>query len=130
MVSFRSIYQVKTTVGVLFYSLSPILCNHVTYLTHLDILYESSQFADYSFCHPCCTFPCIYLHRFQVHILLMRHLPRDHNIPFPSHDLEQTINKPFIRLIGLIYVTTSREVTHQIQVAKYSPRVLGFSRVI
>ena len=113
MVSFRSIYKVKTTASVLFYSLSPIPCNHVTYLTHLDTLYHCSQFIDVSACHPCYNFACVYLHKFQVHVLFMRHLPRDHNISCPSHNLERTISKPFIRLIGLIYVTTDREVTHQ-----------------
>ena len=62
---------------------------------------------------PCYTFPYVFLRIFQVHVLFTRHLPRDHSISCPRQDLERTINKLFTGLIGLRYVTTSREVTYQ-----------------
>ena len=48
-------------------------------------------FVDTSLCHPCYTFACVYMHRFQVHINVTRHVPGDHSISCPSHDLERTI---------------------------------------
>ena len=57
----------------------------------------------------CYTFFCVYLHRFQVNIILTRHTPRDHSISCPSYYLERTIKKPFTGSIVLRYVTSSRD---------------------
>ena len=52
----------------------------------------------------CYTFFCVYLHRFQVNIILTRNTPRDHSISCPSYYLERTIKKPFTGSIVLRYV--------------------------
>ena len=72
-----------------------------------------SSYVDTSLSYSRYTFPCIYLHTFQVHILLMRHLPLDRCISWLLHELEWTINKPFTRLIGLKHVTTCQTIIHQ-----------------
>ena len=76
----------------------------------------------------CYTFAGVYLHRLQVHLLLTRHLLRNHNISCCSDDLERTINKSFTGLIWIRHVTTNCAVTHQKQVTRCSPRVPVFSR--
>ena len=84
----------------------------------------------FSLCQPCYNFAYISLHRFQVHILLTRHLPRGQYISCPTHNSEQSINKPFTELIGLRHVTTSQEVTHQSCVEICFPRIPVFKNNI
>ena len=133
MVNFRSHYKEKTTFAALFYSLSLIHCSHFTYLTHLDTAYQSSQFEFQHLSLSSLLRFClclVYQHRFHVHFLLTRHLPCGRSTSCPTHNLEGTINKPFIGLVGLRHVTASRAVTHQSWVARCSPRVPVFSRSI
>ena len=72
------------------------------------------------------TLAYVYLHRFQVHISLMRHLPCGLSFPCPAHNLGRTNKKPFTGLIRLIHLTIRQAVTRQSWVTRYSPRVPVF----
>ena len=72
------------------------------------------------------TLAYVYLHRFQVHISLMRHLPCGLSFPCPVHNLGRTNKKPFTGLIGPIHFTIRRAVTRQSWVTRCSPRVPVF----
>ena len=69
-----------------------------------------SSYANNSPCKSCHAFAYVFLHRFQVHILLTRHLPRGHSISFPTYDSQRTIKKPFTGLIRLRYVTAKKKM--------------------
>ena len=98
----------------LYFNLSPIHCNNVTYLKHLNTAFRSSH----SVCHQ------LSFSSFQVKILLQKHLLSDHKISCPPHNLERTNNNPFTVLRGLRHMTTSKRVIHQSWVTRCSPCIL------
>ena len=69
-------------------------------------------------------FEYIYLHKFQVNVLLKKHLSRGHRILCFTHHLGRTDNKPFSGLIGPRYMAASRAVKHQSGVTRCAPRNL------
>ena len=76
------------------YILSLSHCSHVTYLTHQDTPYESSELV----CHH------LSLYIFRVNFLLKRQLFRVHKISCHAQHLERTDSKPFSRLIGPTHI--------------------------
>ena len=105
----------------MFYSLSSIHCSHITYLTHLYTAYQSSQFlcqhVTLLLKFTCKDFRSIFFSH-EARPMWLQHLIQ--------HELQQTISKPFTRLIGPRHVTTSREVSRQSLVERYSPRITVF----
>ena len=92
-------------------NLSPCLtfsllhCNHVTYLTHQDTAYQSSELMCYHFSLSCLLISeYVYLHIFRVNFLFKRQLFRGHKISCHAQHLERTDNKPFSRLIGPVHL--------------------------
>ena len=107
MVSFRRYYKVKTTFAALFYSLSPIHCSNVTYLTHMGTLYQCSRFA----CRPLSLSSLLH---FCLRVLTSG--------PYISHEAPPSWlwdNK-----------WQYEKFTRRNQLARCSPRVLVFSRGI
>ena len=96
------------------YRLSLIRCSHVTYLTHLDTVYQSSHFIY----HHLYSFEHVYLHTFYVKSLLKSYLSCHHIIPCLPDHLESTDNKLFSGLIVPRHMTPSRAVTHESWVAR------------
>ena len=86
-----------------FYSLSTVATSRTQRIWVLSTNLASS-YVDTSFCHPCYTFACVYLHRFQAHILLTKHLLCRRSISCLSKDPERTINKTFTDLIEVRHV--------------------------
>ena len=129
MVVFRCHY--KTTIRSQNNLRVPVL-QHVAHLLqplHVLKIYRNSL-PIYSVCHPYYTIACLYLHKFQVHIFLTRHLSRHHSISCPSHDLERTISKRFTRLIGLSHLKISPAATDQNKAARCFSRISVFNRGI
>ena len=89
----------------------PINCSLVTYLTHLDTVQMRTplSYANVTLYQPCSTLAYVFLHRFLVHILFTRHLPRGHSISCLTNDSKRTV-KLFTGLIELRHMTTSWEV--------------------
>ena len=69
-----------------------------------------------------------------VNFLVNRHLFRGHRISYIAYHLEHTDNKPFSGLIVPRYMTTSRAVAHQSEIARWVARcflrVVQFSQII
>ena len=91
------------------YRLSLICCSHVTYLTHLDTVYQSGHFI----CHHLYIFEHVYQHLFYVKFLLKRYLSCHHIISCLADRQESTDNKLFSGLIVPRHMTPSRAVTHE-----------------
>ena len=72
-----------------------------------------SSYVNTSLCHPFYTFAYVYLHRYQVHISLTKHLLCGLSFPCPAHNLGRTKKTPFTGLIGLIHLTIHRAATRQ-----------------
>ena len=90
-----------------FYSLSTVATSRTQRIWVLSTNLASS-YVDTSFCHPCYTFACVYLHRFQAHILLTKHLLCRRSILCLWKDPKRTINKTFTDLIEVRHVSGNK----------------------
>ena len=109
---------------------SLLQCSHITYLTHQDTAYQSSELDIItSLCHVSYISEYIYLHIFRVNILLKRHLSRGHRISCPAQHLERTDSKPSSRLIGPTHIKKQGNFPLKL-LARCSSCILQFSESI
>ena len=114
----------QNTLATLPYSLSPIHCSYVTYVTHIDTDHQYSQFV--------CHHHSLFLLHFWVCFPAQISGPNSfHGIPsyWSQHLIfhNQTINKPFTGWVRIKHVTTSSTVAPQSWVASCTPCTLEFS---
>lgn len=95
----------QNNLATISYSPSPIHCSHATYLSRLDIAYQSSWF-DAAPCCPCHPCEYVFLYRPQAQTLFKTHFPQGHNTSCPMHHLGRTDKESFTGWIKLRRVTT------------------------
>ena len=89
--------------------LQSVDCSHLTYVTHIGSLYQYSQsVCRHLFLSSLLHFCLRYLHRFQPHILLTKHLLCRHSISCHSKDPGRIMNKTSTDLIEVTHVSRTK----------------------